>query len=154
MIDTHDFFDSDLNKFVSINEDNVSQFIGHNFICLEDGTISKSKLIDYDICEKYTESYSLVSQYHYNFIVEDMLSSTPSLSSFIAFEMDENELKYDEKKMAADIEKYGLYSYDQFSAYITYEQYLMFQGQYLKICVEKGYMSFEDILSLIKMYLS
>ena len=56
--------------------------------------------------------------------------------------------------MAADIEKYGLYSYDQFSAYITYEQYLMFQGQYLKICVEKGYMSFEDILSLIKMYLS
>ena len=61
-------------------------------------------------------------------------------------------LRYDQKQLAEDVEKYGLYTYDDFADYVTYEQFVKFNGAYLKIPVEKGLFTFDYILELIETY--
>jgi len=63
-------------------------------------------------------------------------------------------MKYDEAKMQEDIEKYGLYTYDDFSEYVTYEQFIAFNGPYLKVLVGKGVLTYEEILNLIDIYVN
>ena len=54
--------------------------------------------------------------------------------------------------MQADIEKYGLYTYEDFAAYVTYEEYVAFGGAYFKVLVGKGLLEFEDILMAVATY--
>ena len=61
-------------------------------------------------------------------------------------------LHYDVEQFNSDVEKYGLYSYNVFADYVTYEQFIDWNGAYLKIPVEKGLFTFEYILELIEMY--
>ena len=72
---------------------------------------------------------------------------------FNYFEIGEG-MKYDEAKMQADIEKYGLYEYSDFAEYVTYEQFLAFNGPYLKVLVGKGYITFDEIIELIGIYVN
>ena len=63
-------------------------------------------------------------------------------------------MKYDEAAVNADIEKYGLYTYADFADYLTYEQFVAFNIQYMKISVGKGAYTYEGILDLIDYYLN
>ena len=63
-------------------------------------------------------------------------------------------MKFDEEKMQADIEKYGLYTYEDFDHVLTYEQFVAFNVQYFKIAVGKGEYTYEGILALIDTYLN
>ena len=72
---------------------------------------------------------------------------------FDYFEIGEG-MKYDEEKMQADIEKYGLYTYEEFAEYVTYEQFIAFNGPYLKVLVGRGVVTFEQILNLIATYVN
>ena len=156
IIGAHDFFDVELNEFVSIDDENVADFIGHEFIRMTDDGYTTVSLVDYTITEEYTGSYSILTAYHNNFIVENMLSLTPLLAidtdNFCEwFEVGEG-MKYDEEKMQADIEKYGLYTYEDFEQYLTYEQYLALNAPYYKVLVEQGYVTFEQLLKAISLY--
>ena len=71
---------------------------------------------------------------------------------FNMFEYD-SDLNYDAEQMKADIEKYGLYTYEDFAEYIPEEVYNMFQAQYFKIAVGKGHITFEEIVAYIEHYL-
>ena len=61
---------------------------------------------------------------------------------------------YDQEKMQADIEKYGLYTYEDFAEYVTYEQFVAFNGAYLKVAVGKGLITWEEILELIRAFVN
>lgn len=155
-VGAHDFFDVAANEFVSINKSNVASFVGHDFIKTDGNGYSTVTLVDYTIVNEYTGSYSILSAYHNNFIVENMLSLTPLLAigadRFCEyFEVGEG-MKYDEEKMQADIEKYGLYTYEDFADYLTYEQYLALNAPYYKVLVEQGYVTFDDLLKAILLY--
>ena len=155
-IGAHDFFDVAANEFVSIRKENVASFVGHEFIKTDGNGYSTVTLVDYTIVNKYTGSYSILTAYHNNFIVENMLSLTPLLAIDVErfceyFEVGEG-MKYDEEKMQADIEKYGLYTYEDFADYLTYEQYLALNAPYYKVLVEQGYVTFEDLLKAISLY--
>ena len=85
-----------------------------------------------------------------------MLTQTPPASIvddrwFDYFEIGDD-MKYDEEKKQQDIEKYGLYTYEEFSDYVTYEQFIAFNGPYLKILVEKEIITVEQIFAVINMY--
>ena len=69
------------------------------------------------------------------------------------FEIGED-MKYDPAKMKADIEKYGLYKYEDFADYCTYEQFMGFAFANWKVAVGKGYINFEDIIYLIETYVN
>ena len=62
-------------------------------------------------------------------------------------------MKYDEEAMAADIERYGLYTYEDWSDYLTYEQFLAYNVQYLKVSVGKGLITEEGLIALIDRFL-
>jgi hypothetical protein len=68
------------------------------------------------------------------------------------FELGED-MKYDEEQMQADIEKYGLYTYEDFKEYMTYEQFTALNLSIFKVSVAKGYITWEEILFLISIHI-
>ena len=153
----HGFFDTTLNKYVYIREDNMNEFIGHKFYQGNyDGTTYTSNevtLVDAYVTEELTTVYSPVTVYHLNYFTEDMLSMPAGIPGlFNIFEYGDN-LTFDKEQMEADIEKYGLYTYDDFKDYISYEVYSMFPAPYLKVAVGKGLTTYEEIIEMIYLYL-
>lgn len=45
---------------------------------------------------------------------------------------------------------YGLYTYEDWKDYVSYDEFVALNGQYLKIVIGKGYLSYEDVLNLIE----
>ena len=88
-------------------------------------------------------------------MTEDMFSLTiPPIEGWFDYFEIGNDMKYDAEKMQADIEKYGLYTYEEFAEYVTYEQFIAFNGPYLKVLVGRGVLTFDGILSLIAEFVS
>jgi hypothetical protein len=65
------------------------------------------------------------------------------------FELGEN-MSFDEEKMAKDIDEYGLYNYEDFEDYISFELFEALNAKYLKVLVGKGLVALEDCLALFK----
>ena len=155
VINNHGFYDVNDNNFVFIKQGNVEDYIGHSFVKVDGENYTSVELIGYEMTTEYTGCYSIQSALHNNFIVEGMFSLTiPHYDGwFDYFEIGEG-MKYDEEKMQADIEKYGLYTYDDFAEYVTYEQFIAFNGPYLKVLVGRGVVTYEQIIELISMYVN
>ena len=155
LIYEHALFDLTLNKYVYITESNYAEFVGHKFAIInganngfESVTLNKAYLTT-----EYTGCYSLVTAYHLNYFIDGLLSIPGGITGlFNYFEYGEG-LKYDEEKMQADIKKYGLYTYEDFANYVSYEVFeYAFPAKYFKVSVGKGLMTYEDILALIERY--
>ncbi len=112
--------------------------------------MTSAALTGVEVGIEHTGCYSLQTAYNENFIVENILSVTGEdyTGRFRYFTVGEG-MKYDEAAKQADIEKYGLYSYDEFSDYLTEEQFEMFNGRYFKVLVGRGVLTYDDILGII-----
>lgn len=155
-VNLHQFFDADLNEFVSIDANSVADYVGHKFAKSNGNGFDAVTLVDYTVSVEYVEAWGIISSEHYNIFVEGMLSTDFMLEDydlFNCFEIGEN-MTFDEAKMQSDIEKYGLYTYEDFADYLTYEQFVAFNVQYFKIAVGKGNYTYEGILDLIDTYLN
>ena len=73
-----------------------------------------------------------------------------TLGSCVKIEKDT--MSYDMLQMQQDIETYGLYTYEDFKDLIPEVVFEMYNAKYLKINVEKGYMTWNDVLDLISFY--
>ncbi len=152
VINEHGFFDVDKNTYVYITPSNVGEYVGDRFIRQEpDGSNAEVILESYAITTENVGSYSLQTVRNDNFIVEDMLSMTAEdyPGRFEYFEVGEG-MKYDEAKMNSDIEKYGLYTYEDWSDYLTEEEFYALNGPYFKILVGRGVLTEEIIKSQIE----
>lgn len=155
VVNLHQFFDADLNKFVSIDAESVADYVGHKFVKQNGEDYELVTLVDYTSTEEYCEAWGIISAEHYNIIVEGMLSADfmkEDFALFNYFQVGQN-MKFDEVQMQAEIEKYGLYTYADFEQYLTREQFEAFNVQYFKIAVGKGEYTYEGILALIETYL-
>ena len=155
MIGEHVFFDATLNKYVAITSENADEFIGHKFVALaEDGTsIEKVELISVEREIKETEVYEIVSYKHLTNFTEGILSTSAFLDPLLnVFDIDADTLTYDMESVQSDIETYGLYTYADFDGLISEEAFELYNAQYLKIAVGKGYITWDDILDLIDIY--
>ena len=154
VINNHGFYDVELNQFIFLDKNNADEYIGHKFVKVDGDGRTAVALVGYEVVKEYTGSYSIQTAVHINFMVEGMFSLTipPMEGWFDYFEIGDD-MKYDEEKMQADIEKYGLYEYEVFEVYgVTYEQFIAFNGPYLKVLVGRGVLTFEEILELISSY--
>lgn len=152
LIGEHGVFDYDLNKYVYITADNVKDYIGHRFVQQNlDGGYNIVMLKTGFVTQEYTSAWSITSADTSNAFASGLLTVAPPDDFYNWIEMG-GKLRYDAEKFAADVEKYGLYTYDVFADYVTYEQFVAFNGAYLKIPVEKGLFKFEYILELIELY--
>ena len=160
MVVDHGFFDVTENKFVFLNEENVANYVGHTFVKASDnGTYENVELVGYEITVENVAYYSIQTAFYNNCIVEGMftLTAPPEMLGYYGwfdyFEIGDG-MKYDEDKMNADIEKYGLYTYEDFAEYVTYEQFIAFNGPYLKVLVGRGVVTYDEIIDLISMYVN
>ena len=158
VLNAHELFDITTNSYVSIDGSTYSSYIGHSFAKMKGGPGSASyesvRLISADVSMKQTNAYSIQSARYINFLACDFLTrTTPPIDGwFDYFELGEN-LTYDPVKMQADIEKYGLYEYETFKPYgVSYQQFIDFNGPWLKVLVGKGVVTFEQIIDLIYEY--
>lgn len=157
IVTDHGFFDLTLNKYVYIDETNVAEYIGHKFYSAKfvDGAVVSEEviLVNSYITEEFIKVYSPVSEGTFNCFADSILTITPlfDFSEGFAniFEYGEG-MKYDEDQMAKDIEEYGLYTYEEFAEYYTYEQFVNTGTAYFKIAVGKGYMTHEEVVEIAK----
>lgn len=149
----HGVFDLTLNEYVLITTDNVGEYVGHKFnhIAFVDGQEVETavELVSYEITTELIERYDIATANQLNHIAEGILACSDTLVGFCnVFEFDED-LIYDEEQMFIDIQKYGLYTYEEWSEFVTYEEFVAFNGGYFKIAIEKGLMTESDLLNLI-----
>lgn len=155
-VNIHQFFDKTLNCFVDITAETAQKFIGHEFAKADKDGYKTAKLESFDITGEYTPAYGVISQVHYNIVTEDFITcdfESSDTGLFNYFSVAENMI-YDTQKMNADIESYGLYSYEDFQDYLTAEQFEAFNVKYMKVSVGKGQYTYDGIVELIKKYLN
>ena len=152
----HGILDADLNNFIFIDQYDVEQYLGHSFVKMDGDSYSTVKLVDYKITSEETQAYTILSAYHYNAMLEGMFTVTPAHigdNFFNPFTIHEG-LKYNEDEVQADIEKYGLYTYEDFADYVTYEQFVALKLDHFKISVGKGLVTYEGLIYLIKNFVN
>lgn len=157
-INGHGFYEADINKFIILKNENVQNYIGHNFIKQNADGYTTVELVSYNIETQHTESWSILTEYYYNCILDGMFTLTPAevdgSPDYLMPFLIGNNLKYIEEEMHADIEKYGLYTYEEFAHLLTQNQFEILNIQNFKVSVAKGFISYEELLMLIKIHMS
>lgn len=151
VIGDHGFFDASANEFVMLNEDNVAVYVGKEFLKHNGMSFEPVTLEGYSVKEEYTGSYSILTTVHYNCILGNMFTLSPNViggNYFMPFEVGEG-LKFDAEKRQADIEKYGLFTYEELADYITEEQFYALNAPYVKVAVGKGIITMEELMQII-----
>ena len=68
---------------------------------------------------------------------------------FNFFDYDPVTLKYDEAKKQADIEKYGLLTYEDYKDLLPYELYEVLPCQYMSVSIGKGLITWDKVKEYI-----
>lgn len=150
IVGEHGFFNISVNEYVFINEFNISSFIGNQFYSINNNSVT---LVNYEIEEKITRIYSPISTYYLNCFANGMLTVSNFLDGFVnIFKLDEN-MKYNEKEMEENINKYGLSNISDFLELADEELIIKFAYQYVGIAIAQGKLSTEKIRWLIETFL-
>lgn len=159
IVESHGLFDMTLMQYVYIDYNNYRDFIGHEFYALNDDRTNGENIMMTNVYIK-TENIRIfcpVTYFYMNSFANGLLN-TPNIPGDITglvnyFEYDED-LKYNEEAMQRDIEKYGLYTYEDFCEYISEDAYNSSPSVYLKVAVGKGMITYEEIVAVIKYLLA
>lgn len=73
---------------------------------------------------------------------------------FNIFEVDGDTMQYDSAAMAADISKYGLFTYEEFADHVPVpvEVFEAFDAQYFKVAIGKGLLDYAILNRLAERY--
>lgn len=150
IIGSHGFFDVDLGEFVYIDEYNYSEYVGHAFIKLADGTLRAVRLTEAVVRDEFTCSYSVWAAKGLTCFADGMLSVGPHGYMFGFGLFDIVDMQYDKEQIDDAIAQYGISEYEEWAEYVTYGQYVAFNAKYLKIAEGMGLTSREEVIALIK----
>jgi len=154
----HGFFDVTLRKFVYFTDSIGHEYIGHEFmktVVNPDGTTTYTTvtLVDYQQEVKEVGLCSITTAYHYSHYANDMLSIGGAIEGlFNIFEVGDG-LKYDEEKFNEDIEKYGVFTYDELSHLGSELEYEIVNAKYFKVAIGKGLLTIETLEEYIKEFM-
>lgn len=154
VISEHGFFDVDLNKYVYLDK-YAEEYIGHRFLKQNENGMAQVTLVDVAITLENVAAYSPVTYGHLCYYVNGMLSIPGGINGlFNIFEVDAETMKFDAEAMEADVEMYGLYTYEELNSLVPMQE-MMFDavnGQYLKVAIGKGIITIEQISELVERY--
>lgn len=159
IIDEHAFWDFNLNKYVFLRED-AAQYIGHWFnkqVTDESGEMgwTRVQLTNVTISEENTTAWSPVTYGHLCLYVNGMLSMPGATEGFInIFEVDAETMQINQTQYAADIETYGLFTYEEFYEIYPVSETVFeaFGGENLKVAIGKGLIDYDTLGELIERY--
>lgn len=157
IIDEHAFWDVDLNRYVYLRAD-AARYIGHRFHRQSEdgrGSWEQVHLEAVELVKKTTSAWSPVTEKYLCYYVNGMLSmpgATEGLTNI--FEVDAVTMRFDEEKMREDIERWGLFTYEEFSALVPVSRAVFeaFGGMYLKVAIGKGLTTPEELCALALRY--
>lgn len=147
----HGFFDYTVNNYSYIEEENYEQFIGHEFVIYKNGEYDLTTLIGAEIVDNVAEEiWSLQTAFNENFVTEGVLGITQEYKPgrYEYFDFGEG-IRWDAEKMQEDIERYGLFTYDEWKDFVSEEDFYTFNGPWFKILIGKGIIELEDIAKMI-----
>lgn len=151
VISEHGFFDITLNKYVYLSND-AEKYIGHLFKKQN----AEVRLVGVDIVKETTTAWSPVTAGHLCYYVNGMLTMPGGIEGlFNIFEVDGETMSYDKAQMEADIEEYGLYTYEEFVETVIEVPegiFEAFNGRYLKVAIGKGLIDTDRIVYLVNRY--
>lgn len=159
VVSEHGFWDATLGRYVYLDS-NAAQYIGHMFnkqICV-DGVLSYTevRLDNVTITEELTTTWSPVTYSHLCLYVNGMLSMPGGIGGlFNIFEVDLQTMSYDVKAMEADIQQYGLFTYEELSQLVAIPEEL-FEAvpcAYLKVAIGKGLITVDGLNAMFKTYM-
>ena len=139
------YFDLETLEYFTIDSSD-EEHIGKSVLAYEDGAVSSKTVTRIEEETRAVEVYDIITENNWNFVANGILTVIPEVFNLNIFEVGED-LKYDEELMEQDIAAYGLYTYDDFSAYVSYEQFTRYNVKYLKVAVGKGLITEEEMLS-------
>ena len=155
IIGEHVFFDATLNCYVPVTGDNAKDYINHVFTGINNtnDALTAAKLVEAENFMEKTSAYEVVSYKHLTCFTNNLLSTSAYLDKLLnIFDINTATMAYSADKVAADIAKYGLYTYADFEGLISEEAFELYNAAYLKVAVGKGYITWDDILDLIDIY--
>ena len=159
VISEHAFWDINLNKYVYLRSD-AAQYIGHWFnkqTIDENGNMvyTEVQLTNVVVQQEYTSAWSPVTYGHLCYYVNGMLSMPGGITGLInIFEVDPETMTIDQEAYLEDVEEYGLFTYEEFNALCPIPEAVFnaFGGQYLKVSLGKGLITWEELVNLISRY--
>ena len=146
----HCFFDLTDRRFVEINKASQEEELkGHRFAKLTDGKITEVVLTG--ICRDGTTDsfYSPVTDAHFNCFAEGLLSISGFMKGlYNVFDLEENELKYNAEKKAAEIKAAGEIPYEVFASVASRELYERNNAGWFSVTIAKGLITAEELVEL------
>lgn len=156
VISEHGFFDIDLGKYVYIDANNYADYVGHKFVTQGDIATDSWNVVTLDkvvIENEVTTAWSPVTFEHLCYYTNGVLSMPGGIEGlFNIFDVDTDTMTYDAEKMQKDIETYGLFTYEDFADLIPEIAFEAFNGDFLKVAMAKGLITWEDIAYLAERY--
>lgn len=153
VISEHGFFDLSLMKYVYIDAYNYKDYIGHSFYSIDSFNNKViTKLNRAYLTKECCKVYSPVTEYHLNYFTEDILSMPGGITGLFNIFDYNDDLKYNEETKNRDIEKYGLFTYDDFKDLVPLEIFNAFPTPYLKVAIGKGLLTWDDLYYYIERY--
>ncbi len=152
VVNEHGYYNKDLKKFVAINANDAQAYIGHSFVKEADGSYETVVLENVTVEENEIEAWSLLTAGHYNFITDGIFSISSSvrgLEYLSPFEHNDS-MQIDEIKKQQDVERYGMYTYEDFEGILTKEQFDALNMSQIKVSVGKGIITWEDLMYIIE----
>ena len=152
-VEYQDFFDMDAKRYFEINAGNYTNAVGKCIMVLNGNEIGRATIESIVLTREVVDAYELITARDYNFFADNVMSCEPNIFCVNAFEITD-EYKYDEAKYQADLDRYGMYTYDEYAWPMTEEEFNMFNGPIFKVAVGKGLITEEYILAAIMKYYS
>lgn len=151
-IDEHGYFDVTLNKYIYLHIDDAKDYVGHEFVAVDEGSIVRRvKLVSVSVVKTFTKLCSPATANNLNIIADGMLSIGGGLAGlFNIFDYDSKTLAFDKEKMQVDIRKYGLLTYKDFERFFPEEIYNLLPCKYLNVSVGKGLITWDIFEGYVK----
>ena len=153
IIASHGFFNVTEMKYLDITTTNYEDYIGHNFMAYDgNGNTIIKELVSATVTTEITTSYSLTAAIYINAIADGLITITPPMTNWYNMFVVDDNLKWNEELMAADIAQYGLFTYEEVEHLIPYEIFVASNFKYFKVAFAKGLVTMDEIEAFVAWY--
>lgn len=153
----HGLFNVDRNTYEIYYGREFYNHIGETFLAVSYNSkmpvLEKTKLIDVEIKQQYTCKYTPLSEYDINCIADGMLTIPDDIEGMFDSFFYNEDFTYDLVALQEDIDKYGVYTYEDVKDVVHPYVFEVFNFKYWKAFIGKGTLSYEKVNHWISAYM-